>query len=127
MIRNALLVLVFVLIGTISAATDADMTTDSGKQPSNINQLTLVSPEGKRLLRQGSVKEGGVHDATEERAFIVTPLKNSLYRILAAFGLKPQTLYVQLGIRTGMANALYNRLYHSYHRWYATYGPRVYG
>ncbi|ETK72428.1 hypothetical protein L915_20468 [Phytophthora nicotianae] len=138
MIRYALLVLVLALVGsvnTVSAATDANRINVAREPASSPGQLALIPPqdsagqETKRFLRQETkttAEEVVNNDSTEERGFIGTPLKNALYKILAAFGVRPQTVSVQLGVRTGRANALYNRFYHSYNRWYATHGPRPY-
>ncbi|KAG2786121.1 hypothetical protein PC129_g16273 [Phytophthora cactorum] len=139
MIRYALLLIVFVLVGgvnTVSAVKDTGLISAAGKLPSSPNQLALVSsaeltnPDTKRLLRQESVTttgNGGDDDATEERAIITSTLKNALYKFLAWRGINPQTVSVKLGIHSGRAPDIYHRFYNSYQRWYATYGPRVYG
>lgn len=143
LIRYALLLLAVALVGgitVVSAGTDANQIDGADKLPADSAHPAHVlsedndSGDTKRFLRKESkttTNHAGDGDdavepaADEERAVITRVLKSSLYKLLAAVGINPQTVLVKLGLRNGNAPYLFHRFYNSYQRWYATYGPRV--
>ncbi|POM68130.1 Secreted RxLR effector peptide protein [Phytophthora palmivora] len=125
--RYLLLLLVLALVGSVPvvfAIKDVDLTAAADVTPFNParaeSQGHGVHTNTKRLLRQEKINADIVDPSRgEERAIIASAMKNSLYRLMAALGIRPQTLFVQLRINTGRAPYLLQRFYHSYQRWYA--------
>ncbi|POM81361.1 Secreted RxLR effector peptide protein [Phytophthora palmivora] len=125
--RYLLLLLVLALVESghvVLTIKDGDLTTEADVvlfNPARAeSQAYGDHTNTKRLLRQEKINADVVDPSSgEERAIIASALKSSLYRLMAALGIRPWTLYVQLRINTGRAPYPLQRFYHSYHRWYA--------
>ncbi|KAJ8561515.1 hypothetical protein ON010_g8163 [Phytophthora cinnamomi] len=124
LVRYALLLIALVGAATIAAANQANSITSG---PAHATLPITQGHDTKRILRQASKTATADDDSKqfinadgEERTILTTFAKTSLYELLAAFRIHPQTLYVHLGIRSGTAPAILHRFYNSYHRWYTT-------
>ncbi|POM59874.1 putative RxLR effector [Phytophthora palmivora] len=118
--RYLLLLLVLALVGSVPvvfAIKDVDLTAAADVTPFNParaeSQGHGVHTNTKRLLR---INADVVDPASnEERA---SGFKIFLFKLMAAKGIHPRTVYVQLRLNRGNGAGRRQQFYNSYHKWY---------